>query len=184
MGASPLHASTVGLIRNLRTNHISPQFHMVYDDFFQTVHATALEAPASWADLFTLSWFKSDYDDKDFVPTLPDEWLTPIELNQRQHQEQVQRSQDGPSSADATHIPEPDDEMQPQRAPPEASQRAPSEVVAPVSEALPPLAVLRGRCQSLSHPSRCLVTHLHLPAGILLAPVEPLFATTNMATQW
>jgi hypothetical protein len=26
MGSSPLHASTVGLIRNLRTNHISPQF--------------------------------------------------------------------------------------------------------------------------------------------------------------
>jgi hypothetical protein len=29
MGASPLHASTVGLIRNLRTNHVSPQFYIV-----------------------------------------------------------------------------------------------------------------------------------------------------------
>jgi hypothetical protein len=41
MGSSSLHASTVGLIRNLRTNHISPQFHVVYDDLFETVHASA-----------------------------------------------------------------------------------------------------------------------------------------------
>jgi hypothetical protein len=128
MGSSPLHASTVGLIRNLQTNHISPQFHVVYDDLFDTVHASALEAPASWPDLFAFSRFKSDYDDADFVPTLPDEWLTPVELTQRQQQEQAHRSQDGANAVDESHIPEPDDEMQPQRAPPDASQRAPTEV--------------------------------------------------------
>jgi hypothetical protein len=34
VGASPDHASTVGLIRNLSTGSVTPQFHVVYDDFF------------------------------------------------------------------------------------------------------------------------------------------------------
>ena len=41
LGASPLHASTVGLARNLHTGNISSQFHVVYNDFFETVHATS-----------------------------------------------------------------------------------------------------------------------------------------------
>ena len=39
MGASPLHASTVGLIRNLCTNKVSPKFHIVYDDLFEIFHS-------------------------------------------------------------------------------------------------------------------------------------------------
>ena len=34
---SPIHASSVGLIRNLITGCISPQFHVIYDSKFQTV---------------------------------------------------------------------------------------------------------------------------------------------------
>jgi hypothetical protein len=43
--APPLHASTVALVRNLRTNKISPQFHVVFDDLFGTVHASASGPP-------------------------------------------------------------------------------------------------------------------------------------------
>jgi hypothetical protein len=119
MGASPLHASTVGLVRNLRTNHISPQFHVVYDDLFETVHASSSEAPASWPDLFVLSRFRSDFDDEDFVPSLADEWLTPVELSQKQQQEQLHRHQDVPPD-DAALAPEDmNDDVQPQRAPPD-----------------------------------------------------------------
>jgi hypothetical protein len=132
MGSSPLHASTVGLVRNLNTNHISPQFHVVYDDLFETVHASASEAPASWPDLFTFSRFKSDFDDEDFVPSLPDEWLTPVELSQKQQRDQIQRSQDGtPPTADPVVPPEEDtleSQRTPngtQRAPPSSPQRAP-----------------------------------------------------------
>ena len=39
MGASPLHAITVGLICNLRTDKFSPQFLVVYDDLFETIHS-------------------------------------------------------------------------------------------------------------------------------------------------
>ena len=51
MGASKLHASTVGVIRNLRTENLSPQFHVVYDNFFETVHARADQEPQRWPDL-------------------------------------------------------------------------------------------------------------------------------------
>ena len=37
LGKSLAHVSSVGLIRNLRTGCISPQFHVVYDNLFQTV---------------------------------------------------------------------------------------------------------------------------------------------------
>ena len=50
VGPSPLHASTVGLILNTRTNRISPQFHVIYDDYFETVpyeNAT----PPKWDEL-------------------------------------------------------------------------------------------------------------------------------------
>ena len=39
MGASHLHASTVGLVRSFTTNLLSPKFHAVYNDFFKTVHS-------------------------------------------------------------------------------------------------------------------------------------------------
>ena len=39
MGRSREHASNVGLIRNLRTGAVSPQFNVVYDDHFTTVGA-------------------------------------------------------------------------------------------------------------------------------------------------
>ena len=37
LGKSFAHSSSVGLIGNLRTGYISPQFHVVYDNLFQTV---------------------------------------------------------------------------------------------------------------------------------------------------
>jgi hypothetical protein len=76
---------------------------------------------------------------------LPDEWLTPVELTQHQQQEQAHRSQDGTGIVDEPPIPDPEDEMQPQRSPTYASQRAPMDasqrappIVAPAPEELPP----------------------------------------------
>ena len=51
MGASLLHALTVGLIRNLQTGSITPLFHLIYDDYFETVHASAEDEPECWPDL-------------------------------------------------------------------------------------------------------------------------------------
>ena len=37
LGRSPCHAGSVALVLNLRTLHVSPQFHVVFDDKFTTV---------------------------------------------------------------------------------------------------------------------------------------------------
>ncbi len=49
---SPSHASNVGLILNPRTGHISPQFHVVYDDDFTTVpYLRTVSVPPHWEKL-------------------------------------------------------------------------------------------------------------------------------------
>ena len=56
VGRSPSHASNVGLILNPRTGHVSPQYHVVYDDDFTTVpylHTAAV--PLHWAELVKAS---------------------------------------------------------------------------------------------------------------------------------
>ena len=40
LGRSREHASNVSYVLNLKTGHISPQYHIIYDDDFTTVTAT------------------------------------------------------------------------------------------------------------------------------------------------
>jgi len=65
MGQSPLHASMVSLILNLQTGNISLQYHVVHDDFFETIYSHGTELPAEWAKLVTLSHSRSAFDDKE-----------------------------------------------------------------------------------------------------------------------
>ena len=58
MGILLLHASTVSLIRNPEINRISPQFHCVYDDNFETVHSNdPNKPPPCWEELVIKSQF-------------------------------------------------------------------------------------------------------------------------------
>ena len=47
LGPSPNHARSVALVLNLRTGHVSPQFHVKFDDFFEAVQTkdTNMDAP-------------------------------------------------------------------------------------------------------------------------------------------
>ena len=47
LGPSPSHARSVALVLNPRTGHVSPQFHVKFDDFFETMQdrSTDLDAP-------------------------------------------------------------------------------------------------------------------------------------------
>ena len=53
MGWSPMHASSVGLIRNLMTGRLSPQFHVVFDPWFETVVENGEVPPETWDVLMT-----------------------------------------------------------------------------------------------------------------------------------
>ena len=48
LGPSPRHARSVGLVLNLRTGLVSPQFHMKFDDYFETVMFKKDNADSEW----------------------------------------------------------------------------------------------------------------------------------------
>jgi hypothetical protein len=57
VGHLPSHASNVGLILNLRTGHVLPQFHVVYDDDFTTVpNLHTATVPPHWAEFVHASF--------------------------------------------------------------------------------------------------------------------------------
>lgn len=91
VGLSSHHASNVGLVRHLTTKNISPQFHVVYDDLFQTVYASADKIPEIWPDLLRYGRHQVDFDD-DTVVELNDEWLSDEELHHRRVTENVIRT--------------------------------------------------------------------------------------------
>ena len=72
----------MALVKNFRTGNISPQFHVVYDDYFETVSSTAEEEPQVWEELLVFNSFRSEYDREEFVPPLADEWLSDKEIQE------------------------------------------------------------------------------------------------------
>lgn len=90
-GFSPDHSTNVPLIYNPSTQHISPQFHVNFDDQFSTVPAltTEIQRDEIFEKLFRTSREKfiddEDLQAEDFDPNLAsellgDEWLSPEEL--------------------------------------------------------------------------------------------------------
>ena len=88
LGTSPDHSSTVGLIHNLRTGFISPQYHVIYDDLFSSV-PNAESGGLPHAQEFTGEFWRRlietglesilPDDDVDSVPPLHHDWLTDAE---------------------------------------------------------------------------------------------------------
>ena len=48
LGPSPRHARSVSLIMNINTGLVSPQFHVVHDEFFETIKAEDRKLTAAW----------------------------------------------------------------------------------------------------------------------------------------
>ena len=94
LGKSPVHASTVGLIRNISTGCISPKFHVIYDSKFQTASDgyEDNEAVAShiWEPLLqheTEQVLTEAEAEQQLLPNLYQAWLTPTEQAERRNQE-------------------------------------------------------------------------------------------------
>ena len=87
VGVSPVHAETVALIRNLNTGYLSPQYHVVFDDEFETVYADEDEPPPEWENMCIFQRFQVEFEDGVTPPSLSSEWLSPDEL----HQQSVKR---------------------------------------------------------------------------------------------
>ena len=72
LGSFTIHYITLCLVRNIQTGNISPQFHLVFDDYFETVHVGYDQEPPVWSELITFQYVESVYDDEDYVTSLSD----------------------------------------------------------------------------------------------------------------
>jgi hypothetical protein len=91
VGVSQRHSSTVGLIRNLTTGYVSPQFHVVFDDWFETVTAAADRTPPEWEELVNYSRFQNVLDAEVDPPLLDDDWLDETARKARTAEEALRR---------------------------------------------------------------------------------------------
>ena len=105
MGRSPSYASTVALVLNLNTSNISPQFHVVLDDWFETVSANEDTPPENWDDLIFGSRYATAFDDDTHIE-LQDEWLDPTELADKR-QRQLNRIRKGQHNTSRTAVQQP-----------------------------------------------------------------------------
>jgi len=97
MGFSRMHSSLIALVLNTRTQSITPQFHVVFDDSFSTVPSPTDGTidTASWQQLIT-----SPHDqvtlhtlpDDASETSLADEWLNPDELAMRRSAQRLNSS--------------------------------------------------------------------------------------------
>ena len=90
MGFSRVHSSDVPMILNPSTGHVSPQYHVVFDDEFTTVPSLASdeEPPLFWTQLgLDDVLFESHVHRVPIDPhvsvELEDEWLTPLEKEEK-----------------------------------------------------------------------------------------------------
>ena len=57
LGHSPFHAGLIALVFNPATGHVSPQFHVVFDDDFSTVpYMEKAVIPPNWEELYQSYW--------------------------------------------------------------------------------------------------------------------------------
>ena len=77
----------MGIILNLHTRSVSPQFHIVFDDIFTTIASAQNEevVPKIWTKTITNtnSHLHVSLDDNK-NPTLADEWLDPEEVQEQE----------------------------------------------------------------------------------------------------
>lgn len=80
LGRSPQHAGSVALVLNPQTGHVSPQFHVVFDDKFTTIDAIRKGfRPDEWEKLCTTS--------SDLAPEVDFHLATQWETSVPQHEE-------------------------------------------------------------------------------------------------
>jgi hypothetical protein len=75
MGVSPVHAENIGIVRNLWTGYLSPQYHLIFDDWFETVYANGETVPESWDSMCIFEHFETAFEEGE-APTLGPKWYT------------------------------------------------------------------------------------------------------------
>ena len=71
LGVSKHHAGTVALVRNLQTGYVSPQFHVVFDELFETVYNGGGVTPERWQRLDIVNYAPADEEQEIRNPDTP-----------------------------------------------------------------------------------------------------------------
>jgi len=90
VGFSQSHSSNVPLVLNITTGHISPQYHIVFDDEFNTVasHTENDDPPTFWEELYLESSHRIELGaDNPSNHFLSDHWLTPDEREEKRRKQ-------------------------------------------------------------------------------------------------
>ena len=104
LGFSNMHSSWVGLIINPHTGPISPQFHVIYDDHFETVVNIGDTIPPNWPEL-VLSNYECIALNKDSFVELGEDWTTPEEVTDGCQQEREHRTRSNVHTAPLDPLP-------------------------------------------------------------------------------
>ena len=89
VGYDSQFASSVGLILNKEKRTVTPQFHVVYDDWFTTTYSDGPDPPPEWALLFEHScenYLDPGPDNSDGAVLVPDpspDWMSEIRCLER-----------------------------------------------------------------------------------------------------
>jgi hypothetical protein len=146
-----VYSSPVGLIRNLRTGSITPQFHCVYDTEFQTTHAGDGTTPPKWRDLI-INHRYAILLDEDTALQLPEEWLTADEIARRRDHQKAANQPPLATTPNISPAPPPDTAVVDLNLPREGEIVAPNEAHEPKIK-LEPLSSPRDIPKSILQPS-------------------------------
>ena len=96
MGFSPTHSSTISLALNINTGSVTPQFHVIHDELFTTIHNFGTHNLEELYDKLSIISCHNDYepDIDDFgkyipVPSVSTEWINTDEIKLRREQERL-----------------------------------------------------------------------------------------------
>jgi hypothetical protein len=87
LGFSKTHSSMIGLMQNIQMGSITPQFHVVFDELFSTVHSLDEDNP-TWVELFVSEhdYYGPDKEEEDAdavaFPDIDPSWLPISEIHQ------------------------------------------------------------------------------------------------------
>ena len=100
LGFSATHSSTVSLALNCSTGSVSPQFHVVHDELFTTIHNLGLDnMTALWDELCSISrendWKPevNKFGKETPAPIVSSDWLDNEELKELREKEKLRYRQ-------------------------------------------------------------------------------------------
>ena len=140
LGLSSKHAANVPFVLNLQTGNTSPQFHVVFDDWFTTVTTEVKDDDLTideqqWETLLLDDRFHIEFDEEDPVE-LEDEWLSDQERLEK-HQKAASRVQSNTPKPQVLTDEEPERKAQPIQHDPTEQQESLPTAATPTNLPLP-----------------------------------------------